>query len=271
MLCQYGCGREAKYPPMKGMTKWCCESHYNKCPAQIEIKTKKALDSGKLYGRIPWNKGTKGLQVAWNKGKLWSDKSKMRMSKSSRLTISQIKNKYSIFSKEEELRYNPDKLEEKEIQVHCKNHNCLNSKEQGGWFTPTYIQLYERIRQLEKEYGNGGCYLYCSDQCKQECPLYYMFDDPFKKKQLLYTSSEYNFWRSKVIKRDNYECQKCGSKNNLDVHHICPQKTHPHLALDYMNGITLCRKCHYKIGHSKNGRCSLNKLRNICQPKMGNE
>lgn len=28
----------------------------------------------------PWNKGTKGLQVAWNKGKPWSEKSKRKMS-----------------------------------------------------------------------------------------------------------------------------------------------------------------------------------------------
>ena len=267
MICQYGCGREAKYPPKKGMTKWCRENHYNKCPAQIEIKTKKALESGKLHGRVPWNKGTKGLQTAWNKGRKWSNKTKIKMSQSSKLTIPQIKKRYPLFYKIEELQYSPDKPDE--IQVHCKNHKCPNSKEQGGWFTPTHGQLYERIRQLEKNYGNGGSYLYCSDECKKTCPLYYIFDDPFKVKKELYTPSEYKIWRDTVIKNDNYECQKCGSLNDLDVHHIYPEKTHPLLALDCMNGITLCRRCHIEIGHSKDGNCSLYSLKQICQPKLG--
>jgi len=73
-----------------------------------------------------------------------------------KVTIIQIKNRYPFFSQIEEMRYNPNKPGEKEIQVHCKNHLCPNSKEQNGWFTPTYIQLYERIRQLENEDGNGG-------------------------------------------------------------------------------------------------------------------
>lgn len=32
-LCGYGCGREAKFPPGKGMSKWCCEDQPRKCPA----------------------------------------------------------------------------------------------------------------------------------------------------------------------------------------------------------------------------------------------
>ena len=38
-FCEYGCGRNAKYSPRKGMRKWCCEDHYNKCPAQIKLKS----------------------------------------------------------------------------------------------------------------------------------------------------------------------------------------------------------------------------------------
>lgn len=32
-ICEYGCGRLARYPPRKGMLKWCCEEDYRKCPA----------------------------------------------------------------------------------------------------------------------------------------------------------------------------------------------------------------------------------------------
>jgi len=51
--------------------------------------------------------------------------------------------------------------------------------------------------------------------------------------------------RQRVIKRDKGECVKCGSYDNLEVHHINPlcsggtNKTN--------NLITLCKKCHKEI------------------------
>ena len=268
ILCQYGCNRQAYYSPKKGMKKWCCKEHYNKCPAQIQEKVKKFKP--KLKGKVPWNKGKKGLQVAWNKGLKFSNESKKKMSISSRLTISKIKKKYPLFFKIEEMRYNPYKPGEKEIQVHCKNHNCKNSKEKGGWFTPTGIQLYERIRQLENENGNGGSYLYCSDECKNECPLYRIYDDPFKNKIKPYTPSEYIEWKNIILEKDNNECQYCGKKENLNVHHIKPEKLFPHLSLDIDNGITLCRVCHIKIGHNISDECKLKNIKKVCKPIMGN-
>jgi hypothetical protein len=32
MICEYNCGREAKYPPGKGRTKWCCSKIPQLCP-----------------------------------------------------------------------------------------------------------------------------------------------------------------------------------------------------------------------------------------------
>jgi len=31
-LCGYGCGREAKFSPVKSRTKWCCSESFNSCP-----------------------------------------------------------------------------------------------------------------------------------------------------------------------------------------------------------------------------------------------
>ena len=105
-------------------------------------------------------------------GRKHSKQTKRKLSILNKISIDYILDRYSFFSKIEEMRYNPDKpIEEKEIQVHCKNHNCPNSKEHSGWFTPTYIQLYERIRNLEKT-GSDLSYFYCSGECKQLCPLY---------------------------------------------------------------------------------------------------
>jgi 5-methylcytosine-specific restriction endonuclease McrA len=56
--------------------------------------------------------------------------------------------------------------------------------------------------------------------------------------------SEYegrNF-RAKVLWRDKYTCQRCGSKSDLQAHHIRQKKNGGTDRVD--NGLTLCEKCH---------------------------
>lgn len=54
--------------------------------------------------------------------------------------------------------------------------------------------------------------------------------------------------RKEILKRDNYECQKCKSRGKAKrasaVHHIKHYKTHKHLALVNSNLISLCNSCH---------------------------
>ncbi len=306
-LCEYGCGKEGIYKMTSGKwcceNHYNKCPHQRKMKGELlkrngKLKGKEPWNKGKtniysietrnnisesLKGSIPWNKGMVGVyshetikkmsntkkgNIPWNKGKNINDLIYIeKLKKTHRLTIDQIKERYPLFSKIEEMRYNPDKpIEEKEIQVHCKNHECENSKENGGWFTPTYIQLYERTRQIEKEYGNGGCYFYCCDECKIGCPLYNLHSDPYKEEtEIPYTAEEYNIWKQVVLEQDNYECQKCEATENLHCHHIHPVKTHPHLALDPTNGIVLCKKCHYEIGHKTGTECSTGNLANINQ------
>jgi len=104
ILCGLGCGLVATFQNKGG--NWRCASHHSKCPivrAKIGAKNsiantgkimpeeqkqkisaklagtkrpeevkRKIRESGKAYwvgvDRTPWNKGTKGAQVAWNKG-----------------------------------------------------------------------------------------------------------------------------------------------------------------------------------------------------------
>ena len=56
-------------------------------------------------------------------------------------------------------------------------------------------------------------------------------------------------WRNNVICRDKHECRICGSKENLEVHHIIPVKNDPEgqYKYDVNNGITLCKTCHDKV------------------------
>ena len=71
MLCDYGCGNEAKYQLKNG--KWCCSKHYNSCPAIKEKVVKGIMNSPKhtkekyvlrwknmsleAKKRMNWNKG----------------------------------------------------------------------------------------------------------------------------------------------------------------------------------------------------------------------
>jgi len=44
MLCEYGCGQEAKYY-FKIVKKWSCSNHYSQCPANEEKNPAKSLES----------------------------------------------------------------------------------------------------------------------------------------------------------------------------------------------------------------------------------
>ena len=47
-------------------------------------------------------------------------------------------------------------------------------------------------------------------------------------------------------------CACCGTKKKLEVHHQIPFHEQPALELDQYNLITLCRDCHFFVGHLKN-------------------
>ncbi len=254
-ICEYGCGQEATHQFKNG--KWCCSNTTSGC---IVYRKKHSFDMLKeknpMYGkkRVHSQK-TRKLKSESMRGKynpMFGKKSP------NRLTIKKIKKQYSIFYKEEKLKYN----KMGEIQVNCKNHNCINSKEQGGWFTPTRTQISERIRQLENVDGNGGSHFYCSYKCKNECILFNLQSDPLKNIEKPYTDAEHQTFRNHVLKRDNYICQYCGEKA-VHVHHERPQKLEPFFALDPDYAWSCCEKCHYEKGHAD--ECSTGKLANyIC-------
>jgi hypothetical protein len=177
-----------------------------------------------------------------------------------KLTIETLNIKYPFFSKIEELRHNPNKPEEKEVQVHCKNHNCKNSKEKGGWFTPGYWQLSDRIKALESKEGSDCAYLYCSQHCKDTCPLYRIQSDPYRNTNKPYTAAEYNTCRSLVFERENGLCEYCGEPAT-DMHHIFPVKKEPFFALDPDYCVACCEKHHYE--HAHKDECSTGNLAKI--------
>ncbi len=138
------------------------------------------------------------------------------------------------------------------IQVRCTEVNCRK------WFTPTIDQLNNRIKGVYlPDYTE--CRFYCSDECKQICPIYGKHGNLPSPKKYKSRSYEYTIWANIVKERDNYECQKCGSIENPIAHHIEGINVNPIMSLDIDMGITVCKKCHKQI-HKEEG-CRFTDLR----------
>ena len=64
--------------------------------------------------------------------------------------------------------------------------------------------------------------------------------------------------RKEVLEKYGKQCMdpSCKSKQNIEVDHIKPRATHPHLELEFDNLQVLCRDCNRKKGafHSKDFR-----------------
>jgi len=249
-LCEYGCGKKANFIFKNG--KKCCSKNHSSC-SFLKIKKSKMF-KGRVGNKH--SEDTKKKISESNKGRNHHSYGKVGKSYKKQLTIKQIKEKYPLFSKIEEMRYDPNNLED--IQVHCKNHNCKNSEEQGGWFTVNRHSLFTRIYIIEKSYYSGESNFYCCEECKQNCPLYnfHYYDLTLDS---LYTSEEYQTWRTSVMEQANYSCEYC-EKPATDAHHTRPKKLEPGFVLDPDFGIACCEKCHYKYGHKTGTECSTGNL-----------
>jgi hypothetical protein len=165
-----------------------------------------------------------------------------------------------------------------EILGHCKNTNCHNSVENGNRFVVSGNQLYNRYQGINSTSDSN--YFYCCEECKKECVLFgksaKQLDNIFSPEGDLNQASQQDLltWRNEVLARQLLEnkehnsnyCEICHKTENLQAHHIQPQKLEPGYALDPINGIILCLKCHKKYGHEIGSICSIGNLANkICK------
>lgn len=80
-------------------------------------------------------------------------------------------------------------------------------------------------------------------------------ENTLTRKEQYHQQLEHPLWaekRSMILKRDQYQCRLCGSKHNLQVHHI--KYSSGKKAWEYPNIdlITLCEDCHQKVHADKN-------------------
>jgi len=122
----------------------------------------------------------------------------------------------------------------------------------GRWFTPKRSHVGERLKILVNGKTRGEASFYCSEDCKDACPIFRM--RLFPKGHKDGTSREVQpELRKLVLERDNYTCQKCGVINTeLHCHHFEGIMQNPIESADTDMCITLCKECHEEV-HSKDG------------------
>jgi len=66
-----------------------------------------------------------------------------------------------------------------------------------------------------------------------------------------------------AYRKEHPVCEATGATKRLEVHHIYPVATHPHLAADPDNLITLEKLAHRVLGHCGNYKNSVPNIREV--------
>ena len=93
-----------------------------------------------------------------------------------------------------------------------------------------------------------------------------------KHRQLFRRNFESDKWRLAVYRRDDFECQKCGSRSGkINAHHIFNLARYEAGMVDEDNGVTLCIPCH-KAFHKRYGKTNndLNQLLHFLNTNTSN-
>lgn len=93
-----------------------------------------------------------------------------------------------------------------------------------------------RVEMKESKFRHHGFHT-----CSLSCKGYTRFEE---------SSCQYRHgtkaWRLRVLKRERFNCEKCGDNSDLGMvaHHILSFRSHPELRAVVDNGACLCPDCH---------------------------
>ena len=164
--------------------------------------------------------------------------------------IKEYYNSFILFNSNTKCRQNIELYEE--IKQSDDGYLMCTCTYCGEWYKPTISSLNDRLKAINgTSNSRGECRLYCSGNCKNDCPSYQQ--KTYFKDQIISTSREVQpELRQMVFERDNYTCQKCDThKDNLDVgihcHHIEGILWEPLESADIDMCITYCADCHKEV------------------------
>jgi hypothetical protein len=133
-----------------------------------------------------------------------------------------------------------------------KDNNILEVKCDycEGWFIPKKTDVSNRIQSIKGNYI-GENRLYCSDDCKQNCPVF--GQQKSRKGEKTYISrNDQAALKELVLEKYGHVCEKCGEEANLICHHITGVEINPVESADIDNCVVFCENCHNGI-HKQNG------------------
>jgi hypothetical protein len=280
-LCDYGCGQIAKF--QFGNGKYCCSSNVKKCgglskslsKSQLGKKIRESIKIENLENKLCDYGCGKIAKFEFQNKKICCHDHYLKCDSNKKyLSIIEVNLRFPELVLIENLKEGSNG----EVLGKCKNSNCTKNKETDGYFILTTSQIYYRYQGINSI--RDGDYFYCCEECKKECVLFgksaKQLDNIFSPEGDLNQASQQDLltWRNEVLARQLLEnkehnsnyCEICHKTENLQAHHIQPQKLEPGYALDPINGIILCLKCHKKYGHEIGSICSIGNLANkICK------
>ena len=141
------------------------------------------------------------------------------------------------------LFYTPGWLKEKGYGFYC-SRKC-HYKDETGKYRKDYHKIKrhclncgKRLKIVNVQQRKSKKY------CSQECQ--WKYQGLLRRKDPKDLPSKYRLvlWARAVLKRGNCKCVECGSKEQLQAHHIKPKSKNKDLWYDLDNGQTLCVVCH---------------------------
>lgn len=161
---------------------------------------------------------------------------------------------YDTFSERlyfEEVSYE-ERYNQKILLVRCLYCN--------KWFSPTPREIYKRCDSINN-INLGANNFYCSDGCKEACPVFNQQKYPkgFKSGNTASSREMQPELRKMVLERDNWTCQygSCGKTVedcSIHCHHMEGIMINPIESVDIDMCISFCKKHHKKVHKEKDCR-----------------
>lgn len=122
----------------------------------------------------------------------------------------------------------------------------------GKPYSPTYAQIRGRIKSYNGKMS-GESNFYCSNTCKDSCPVYRANTDPRLRKPKSETQKSRSC-QNKTLKQlqcdqnnGQSHCEKCGDLIEVDLHHTLPVAEYGEKAMNPASHILLCAGCHVEL------------------------
>ncbi|MFH1603245.1 MAG: DUF559 domain-containing protein [Pseudomonadota bacterium] len=156
-------------------------------------------------GRVPWNKGLKGAQIAWNKGQPWPEEARRRMSEGSKGCYHTEETARRIAATMKVIRNQPEVKCQLRRQILERIERQLD---EGGQVFPFYnrracdwFRRFDETNQTQGQYAtNGGEY--------QIAELGYFLDYINHEKRLIIEWDEEYHYRNGQLREKDVRRQK---------------------------------------------------------------